>query len=271
MDCYQHDTLGVHKLKKLGGKLPGFAHAYLDVQLRTSIDIYTLIDAVRWTQANTFDDLANPLLPAFYTGHYLPGHPISAGPVHVYLCKDSRPTSEQSINNVNNANSHQGRCKLRAKGKLLELVVKYARDGGAAISMALIVLDSKLSLLDRRLPEWETLLADEFQGLKGVCPGPETHYDCDVSSREWTVVFVWVASGALSLPIRSPTSELEQPDPVNLNNALDAVRFYSALCRAMSRARTRLVFFFDSAFYDHLKVQVPAFDGNREYLKIDDI
>ena len=43
------------------------------------------------------------------------------------------------------------------------------------------------------------------------------------------------------------------------------MRFNSALCRAMSRARTRLVLFFDRAFYYEFCQKVPAFGGCAQY------
>ena len=85
LDCYQHDTLGLHMLRRRGPELPGFAHAYLPVQLRTSIDIYLLVDALRRTQMELFTKPPRALPREYCEGDYLPGHNLFLGPVHVYL------------------------------------------------------------------------------------------------------------------------------------------------------------------------------------------
>ena len=147
--------------------------------------------------------------------------------------------------------------------KVAKIAAHYEATG---CSMALIVLDSELNMTERRLLSDDSInMVPEFSSkrLPTHWEGLEKHYDCDIFSREWALVFVWVACGVLARPNTHPIIDLNKPE--------DAITFYSALCRAISRARSQLILFFDKEFYDQLKEKVPAFGGNKAYLIIENI
>ena len=71
MDCYQQDISGFRDRPEMPeGLLPGFTEQYLSVQLRTSLEIYILIDALRRQQKEIVPDVR---LCKYYDGDYIPG------------------------------------------------------------------------------------------------------------------------------------------------------------------------------------------------------